>query len=197
MHARRGDIQAGLGTVSLEGEPQRVTEFLLTSLNAVPGKASMLEQLAKEAARPPAREALTWTHSRLIGNLDNVLKEIVHQNFKTKTIDELMSHSKLGFTEAVMDKLSLEAEEAKRRQLAQLAEHKNLSAEMLEDLSNAFDGKDAAAAGLISEGDARRDCRRGADLSTRGRARHTGGGPSGTVGPSAGNLCDEPGEAVR
>ena len=36
-----------------------------------------------------------------------------------------MSHSKLGFTEAVMDKLSLEAEEAKRRQLAQLAEGKN------------------------------------------------------------------------
>ena len=143
---------AGLGKVSLEGEPQHVTEFLLTSLNAVPGKASMLEQLAKEAVRPSARGALTWTHSLLIGNLDIVLKEIVHQNFKTKTIDELMSHAKLGFTEAVMDKLSLEAEEAKRRQLAQLAEDKNLSAEMLEDLSNALDGKDTAAAGLISEG---------------------------------------------
>ena len=64
---------------------------------------------------------------------------------KTKSIDELMAHAKLGFSEAVMDKLSLEAEEEKRRKLAQLAEDHELPAGLTGDMEAIFGGRDVAA----------------------------------------------------
>jgi hypothetical protein len=100
----------GLSKVSLEGEPQEVADFILHSASTVPLKPSVLEKLGRSAVRPSARGAFAWVHSILIGYLDSDLKEIVHHNLKTKSIDELMAHAKLGFSEAVMDKLSLEAE---------------------------------------------------------------------------------------
>ena len=83
----------GLSKVSLEGEPQEVADFILHHGSTVPLKPSVLEKLGQNAVRPSARGAFVWMHSMLIGNLDNDLKDIVHQNLKTKSIDELMAHA--------------------------------------------------------------------------------------------------------
>ncbi len=53
----------------------------------------------------------------LVGNLDGVLKEMVHQNMKTKIPSELLIFQKLGWKDSIQSKLDLEAEESQKHAL--------------------------------------------------------------------------------
>ena len=95
-------LTAALGKIQLGGESRTVAESVQQWQITVPPKPSMLEQLGQEVASQSTRSALLWAQNLLLGNRDTELKEIVHQNYKSKSIDELMLHSKLNFKDLVL-----------------------------------------------------------------------------------------------
>ena len=90
-------------------------------MGRVPQKVGEVEALLKEARRPSTRVTLGWMQKLLLGNLDDVLREIAHQDFKRKPSAELLQHGKLGWKDEVQSKLHQEAEEAAKGRLAEQA----------------------------------------------------------------------------
>lgn len=150
-------LPTAMGAVAPEGEPESVAQFLAAVAASVPLQPSALEELASGACKPSARAALSWAHKLLMGHYDAALKEIVHQNSKTKTSRELLQHGKLEW-DAVRCKLTAEAEAEQRKQLSEKAaaacEKAGVSEEDLEDivdaLADALAGRPDAATAAAS-----------------------------------------------
>ena len=92
----------------MDGEPAHVSEFIASIEAAIPQKVSVLEKLAKDTVHPSTRAGLNWMQTLLVGNLDGVLKEMVHQNMKTKIPSELLIFPKLGWKDSIQTKLDFE-----------------------------------------------------------------------------------------
>ena len=143
-------IKEAASKLAMVGEPTHVSGFVVSIDAAISQKLSVLEKLAKDAVRPSTRAGLTWIQTLLVGNPDGVLKEMVHQNMKTKIPSELLIFPKLGWKDSIQTKLDLEAEDAQKRALKQVVhpDDENLGP-LVEQLSRDLNGEgpDAEVAG--------------------------------------------------
>ena len=103
-----------------DGQPETVQEVLLAMSTSVP-KPSAVEAAAKEASQPSVQAGLHWARRVLMGQLDAVLREVVHQDFKKAPPKQVLLHGKLGWCTDVQPKLDSEGEQRKRKAVAAAA----------------------------------------------------------------------------
>ena len=110
--------------INLEQERREIVDMcsLITVNGVLPQGPSVLEKLVPASSKPSTRTSLSWMQTLLAGNLDDAVKEIVHQNLKSKPVHELLGHPKLGWKDGPQAKLHLEKEEAKKKKLANIAD---------------------------------------------------------------------------
>jgi hypothetical protein len=101
-------------------QPKRAQDVILSLCTSVP-TPSVVEAAAKEALHPPVKAGLTWVVKILMGHLDGVLREMVHQDIKKTSAKQLLQHGKLGWADEVQPKLDSELEAQKRQAVANAA----------------------------------------------------------------------------
>ena len=103
--------------LSSDGQPQSVQDVLLSLTASLP-RPSAVEAAAREALHPSTKAGLSWVVKVLMGNLDGVLREMVHQDIKKTSAKQLLQHGKLNWSDDVQPKLESEAEAHKRKAVA-------------------------------------------------------------------------------
>ena len=96
------------------GQPVAVQNVILALGTSLP-KPSAVEAAAREALHQPVKAGLSWVLQILMGQLDAVLREMVHQDIKKSSAKQLLLHGKLGWVEDVQPKLDSDAEAQKRQ----------------------------------------------------------------------------------
>jgi hypothetical protein len=137
------------------GQPATVTDVLLALGGASVPKPSVVEAAAREALHPPVKAGLSWVTKVLMGNLDNVLREIVHQDTKKTSAKQLLMHGKLGWADDVQPKLDSDAEARQRQAVATAAAARGLAADdqeaFVEDVLSAASAKTAPSAAPLAD----------------------------------------------
>ena len=137
------------------GQPATVTDVLLALGGASVPKPSVVEAAAKEALNPPMKAGLSWVTKVLMGNLDAVLREIVHQDTKKTSAKQLLMHGKLGWADDVQPKLDSDAEARQRQAVATAAAARGLAGDdqeaFVEDILSAASAKTAPSAAPLAD----------------------------------------------
>ena len=137
------------------GQPATVTDVLLALGGASVPKPSVVEAAAREALHPPVKAGLSWVTKVLMGNLDNVLREIVHQDTKKTSAKQLLMHGKLGWADDVQPKLDSDAEARQRQAVATAAAARGLAGDdqeaFVETVLSAASAKTAPSAAPLAD----------------------------------------------
>ena len=118
------------------GQPQAVEDIILSLATSLPNP-SAVQAAAQEAIDPSAKAGLNWVLKVLMGQLDGVLREMVHQDIKKSSAKQLLLHGKLNWADDVQLKLDSEAEAQKRHAVATAAASRGMPEEDQEEFADA------------------------------------------------------------
>ena len=129
-----GELLAEAAALLPGSDQPKTVQALLLALSgseSVP-KPSAMDAAAREALHPPVKAGLSWATKLLMGNLDAVLREIVHQDTKKISAKQLLMHGKLGWASDVQPKLDSDAEARQRKAVATAASARGLAGDDLD-----------------------------------------------------------------